>query len=63
MGGLKNILSYNLNGLAFDGSCSWRVIDLSIEGNISNDYVIEMETGTFSVAPTSVRQTLALYYL
>ena len=58
-----NILSYNLNGLATEGSCSWRVIDLSIEGNISNDYVIEMETGTFSVAPTSVRQTLALYYL
>ena len=58
-----NILSYNLNGLATEGSCSWRVIDLSIEGNISNDYVIEMETGTFSVAPTSVRPTLALYYL
>ena len=59
----RDILSYNLNGLATEGSLSWRVPDLSIGIFPTDDYVIEMETGTFSVAPTSVRQTLALYYL
>jgi len=56
------IMFFNLNGLQSGRLGIFTASDLSIPMNATDEYVIDMETGTFTTAPTSVRQMLTLYY-
>jgi hypothetical protein len=58
----QDILTFNLNGISTGTLGTFTATGLSLTINAGDDYVIEQESGTFTTAPSSVRQMLTLYY-
>jgi hypothetical protein len=58
----QDILTYNLNGVLSGELGTYTASGLSLTLVAGDNYVIEQESGTFTTAPTSVRQMLTLYY-
>jgi hypothetical protein len=58
----QDILTYNLNGVLSGELGTYTASGLSLTMVAGDNYIIEQESGTFTTAPTSVRQMLTLYY-
>lgn len=58
----QDILIFNLNGIITFTCGTFTATGLSLTMNAGDDYVIEQESGTFTTAPSSVRQMLTIYY-